>query len=156
VDVIAKSKVSTKGLPVTIARLVSIATLTLALSGCVGGMDLMGGPKVDKSLSTATISNAKPAETASDETTVRNAVSSADLGKLGAEPLPWANASTGSAGVVSVIRENNTTGHVCRQFDTTRHSYDGIAYFTGQACLAGNGEWQLVNFEKHQNEAVYR
>ena len=154
-DVIAKSKVSTKGFPVAIARLVAVATLTLALTGCMG-MDLMGGPKVDKSLSTATISTAKPAETASDETTVRNAVSSADLGKLGAEPLPWANASTGSAGVVSVIREDTASGHVCRQFDTTRHSYDGIAYFTGQACLAGNGEWQLVNFQKHENNTVYR
>ncbi len=62
-------------------------------------------------------------------------------------PLPWANASTGSAGVIDTIVENNDAGQVCRQFRTTRHSYVGIAKFYGKTCLVGGGNWQLLSFQ---------
>lgn len=111
-------------------------------------MDLGGSPKVDRSISTATIPNSNEAEHRSDQDTVRNAVSSADIVKVGQTPLPWANASTGSAGVISTITEDHSNGVLCRTFVTSRHAYDGIAKFYGRTCLVGDGQWQLVNFDR--------
>lgn len=123
--------------------------LCLPLCGCVGSaFDFASSASVDKSISTATISQTRSLDGRSDEATVRNAVSSADLEKLGANPLPWANSSTGSAGVVSAIREERQDGLICRHFSTTRHAYDGIANFSGRTCLTGQGQWQLLSFDK--------
>lgn len=108
--------------------------------------DLFDSPKVDRSISTSTIPRGNAGEASSDETTVRNAISSVDLDRLGKRPLPWANASTGSAGVVTGIREEITNGVTCRRFETTRHSYQGIGNFSGRACLVGEANWQLINF----------
>jgi hypothetical protein len=121
----------------------------LSLTGCMsGGMDFLSSTKVDHSVTTGTIAQVQaPKDAVSDEATVRNAVTSADLSKLKGQPLPWANASTGSAGVIDTIVENDTSGQVCRQFRTTRHAYDGIANFNGKACLTG-GEWQVLSFQQ--------
>lgn len=124
------------------------AVSCVSLSGCTSSMDLFGGDKVDR-ISTGSI-QAKPQSgtSVSDEATVRNAVTSADLAKVGAAPVPWANTATGSAGVVSSIREDKNQGHVCRAFTTTRHSYEGIALFSGQACLTNGGDWLLTAFDR--------
>nr|WP_210292393.1 RT0821/Lpp0805 family surface protein [Rhizobium sp. BK602] len=129
----------------------AVAILSLfSLGGCVGGgMDILSSAKVDRSVSTGTVPTAPvTADSVSDETTVRNAVTSADLHKLGSQPVPWANASTGSAGIIDTIVENNASGQICRQFRTTRHSYEGIANFFGKTCLIGQGEWQLLSFQQ--------
>jgi hypothetical protein len=113
-----------------------------------GGFDFLSDSKVDRSVATGTVPQMPPStDTLSDEMTVRNAVTSADVEKIGAQPLPWANASTGSAGVIETIVENNESGQVCRQFRTTRHSYAGIAKFLGKTCLVGGGNWQLLSFQ---------
>lgn len=126
-----------------------VVLLAGSVSGCTSGaFDLFdSSPKVDRSLSTSTIPK-RSEEAVSDEVTVRNAVTSADLSKIGASPLPWANTATGSAGVVSGIREAKVSGQLCRGFVTTRHSYDGIAKFTGQACMVDSGDWMLTSFER--------
>ncbi|MBB6482970.1 RT0821/Lpp0805 family surface protein [Rhizobium lusitanum] len=149
-EVIAKSTVHTK------RKLAKDATMALALAslfalgGCVGGgMDYLSSAKVDRSVSTGTIAAAPvTTDSISDEATVRNAVTSADLHKLNGQSIPWANASTGSAGVIDTIVESNASGVVCRQFRTTRHSYEGIANFSGRTCLVGLGEWQLLSFQQ--------
>ena len=129
--------------------LVPAILMSTVLSGCMGSsFDLMdSSPKVDRSISTSTIPRGKPVDSRSDEATVQNAVSSADLEKLGASPLPWANATTGSAGVVTTIKEEKSDGLTCRQFQTTRHSYEGIANFVGRTCILNNGSWQLLAFD---------
>lgn len=116
----------------------------MALSGCMT-FDLFDS-RTDSTVTTSSVAPQKSAEAVSDEATVRNAVTSADLSRLGAASLPWANASTGSAGVVTSVSENRVNGAVCRSFVTTRHAYDGIANFTGDACLGANGEWKLIRF----------
>ncbi len=125
--------------------------LACVLSGCTSGsLDLFDGAgKVDRSISTATVQ--KPSqENVSDQVTIVNAVTSTDLAKLGQSPLPWANTATGSAGVVSQITEDKTSGVACRNFITTRHAFDGIAKFYGRTCLDGAGRWNLVTFD-HQS-----
>ena len=111
-------------------------------------MGIAGLNGADKNLTTSAVQanyTAQP-DSESDETTVRNAVSSADISKPGTVAIPWANTSTGSAGVINAITEENNGSYVCRNFTTTRHSYRGIANFKGKACLVGSGEWQMINF----------
>jgi hypothetical protein len=152
VEVIAKSKSGTKSSLMVGSRTAAICLVGLSLVGCTSSMDLFGSSeKVDRSISTGTVANATQhtGSALSDETTVRNAVSSADLAKLGHSSVPWANTSTGSAGVVSQIREARVSGgQVCRDFTTTRHSYEGIAMFSGQTCLTGSGDWLLTAFTR--------
>ncbi|WP_425352224.1 RT0821/Lpp0805 family surface protein [Agrobacterium bohemicum] len=123
------------------------ACMLVILTGCVS-LDLFGGEKVDKSLSTASVPNQQTTQTLSDDATIRNAVTSADLAKISDSPLPWANAATGSAGVVTAIREDRNTGFVCRNFNTTRHSFEGVASYSGQACLSETGEWLMTSFSQ--------
>ncbi|MDQ0422941.1 surface antigen [Peteryoungia aggregata LMG 23059] len=126
-----------------------VIAATLPLSGCFGSsMDLFGSETVDNSISTSTVAKNGNTTSRSDELTVQSAVSSADLSKSEGKPLPWANATTGSAGVVTAIQEEKGDGVICRNFSTTRHSYEGIAYFSGKTCTAGSGSWQLMNFDR--------
>ncbi|WP_454848432.1 RT0821/Lpp0805 family surface protein [Rhizobium binxianense] len=149
-EVIAKTHRHTKGLRHQAGAFFALGITMLSLSGCVaGGMDFLSAAKVDRSVATGTVPQETPStDTLSDEMTVRNAVTSADIQRLEGQPLPWANASTGSAGVIETIVENNEGGQVCRQFRTTRHSYVGIAKFYGKTCLLGAGNWQLLSFQQ--------
>lgn len=122
VIVIAKSNSRTKRFLASVVEVSATACMLAMLTSCVS-LDLFGGEKVDKSLSTASVPNQQTTQTVSDDATIRNAVTSADLAKVSDSPLPWANAATGSAGVVTAIREDRSTGFVCRNFDTTRHSF---------------------------------
>lgn len=141
----------TPGKTLRLAQNAFLIVMACALAGCTtGGMDLFdSAPKIDRTLSTATVPN-RTTESVSDEKTVLNAVSSADLAKLGSAPLPWANTSTGSAGVVSEISEVSLNNQICRQFLTTRHSYEGIARMRGSACLIGT-EWTMASFVPQTN-----
>lgn len=149
-EVIAKTHRHTKGLRHHGGAFFALGITVLSLSGCMaGGMDFLSETKVDRSVATGTVPQEAPStDTLSDELTVRNAVTSADIQGLEGQPLPWANASTGSAGVIETIVENNEGGQVCRQFRTTRHSYVGIAKFLGKTCLVGSGNWQLLSFQQ--------
>ncbi len=133
-----------------LCRFCLIALLGGVLGGCTSsGLDLMGSSKPDRSIATATVANqTKTSETISDEVTVKNAVTSVDVAKIGANPIPWANASTGSAGVITTVQELEDNGTHCRQFRTTRHSFMGIAKFMGRTCMEQNGNWQLLSFQE--------
>lgn len=146
---IAKSNTRTKGAMRKVACILVLGLAALSTASCTSSLDLFdSAPKPDRSISTGSVPGDRSETTLSDEATVRNAVTSADLAKVGSAPLPWANAATGSAGVVSTIREARRADQVCRDFTTTRHSYEGIAMFSGQACLTGNGDWLLTAFDR--------
>lgn len=145
---IAKSNDRSKRAMLRVAHMLVLGLTGFSTISCTSSLDLLGSAKVDRSVSTGAVPTAASTNTLSDEATVRNAVTSADLAKIGQAPLPWANAATGSAGVVSTIREARNQGHVCREFTTTRHSYEGIAMFSGQACLTGSGDWLLTAFNR--------
>ncbi|OJF98772.1 RT0821/Lpp0805 family surface protein [Pararhizobium antarcticum] len=146
---IAKCSDHTKGLSRRRASLATLCLITLCLSGCMSaGLDLADTASVDTSLSTGSVPQSVNRDSLSDEVTVRNAVSSADVETTGGNPIPWANSNSGSAGVISSIEEDRSNGQVCRRFTTTRHSYQGIAKFDGNTCLLGNGEWYLTRFGK--------
>jgi len=123
------------------------------LSGCVvsgGGMEEM----VDRSIVTNSIAPAKPAAPAeapdqtSDRNMVRNAVSAADLHAAAEQPTAWANTDTGATGVITAIKEVRAGDVICRQFQTSRQRFDGVALYNGEACTKGQGEWTLTRFNE--------
>jgi|EndMetStandDraft_4_1072995.scaffolds.fasta_scaffold241306_2 hypothetical protein len=132
-------------------QIVAAAIMPVLLTGCMSdGLGVPGFNSTDKKLTTSAVQTnyQAPADTISDESTVRNAVSSADISKPGPVTIPWANTSTGSAGVINSMTEENNGSYVCRVFTTTRHSYRGISNFGGKACLVGSGEWQMISFKE--------
>jgi len=146
VDVIAKSRPETKPYLARCLAILAVIVGGVLLSGCMSGLDLFSGSKVD-TVRTGSVAN--NAERLTDEITVRNAVSSADLARTGASPIPWANSASGSAGVINSIAESrDNAGRPCRDFVTTRHSYQGIANYSGRTCLGNGGEWLLLAFDR--------
>ena len=107
--------------------------------------------EVDRSLYTSDIpAGAKQpldAGRISDEATIRNAVSSADIESLGGVAVPWANSETGARGSITELAEYKDNSLLCRRFTTTRESFDGVSLFKGEACMAGAGTWRMQTFE---------
>ena len=86
-------------------RLRSLLVAVLPLSACgSGGFDLSKA-EVDNTRDDRcrplTSGERADAVRVSDETTIRNAVSSADPEQAKGQPLAWANADTGSRGAIS-------------------------------------------------------
>jgi len=75
-----------------------------------------------------------------DEDTIRNAVTSANLNDHDGA-VQWANQSTGSKGTITGIRQRKVAGQVCRSFDATRESYDGVTLYQGDLCLDRRTGW---------------
>lgn len=121
------------------------------LSGCGAGGFILEKAEVDRSLYTSNVpaGDGTPYDAArhSDETTIRNAATSADLETLAGAPLPWANADTGARGQITGLVETKDNGTICRRFDVTREAFDGVRLFRGQACMAGAGAWRMQSFE---------
>lgn len=128
-------------------RAAAICLTMLILPGCMGtGLDMFGSGNVDRSVSTGTVPVAGTADGLSDAVAVRDVVSAAEISQSGAHVIPWANAVSGSAGVIKSIEEDRASGLLCRRFTTTRHSYEGIAEFDGRTCRLENGQWHLTSF----------
>jgi hypothetical protein len=128
--------------------LIPVILLTI-LSGCAAGGFGLGKAEVDPSITTGDVGAVVPAnpQQRSDEATIRNAVSSADIEllKTGA-PLPWANADTGSRGAIDSLIEEKRNDTLCRRFTTSRESFDGVAVYQGSACMVAPGTWQMQEF----------
>jgi len=132
-------------------RLSAVLVAAMSLSACAAGGFSLEKAEVDRSLVTGTVaSNAQTpvdADKLSDEATIRNAVSSADIYGLGTSALPWANANTGSRGAISNLIEHKEKGSLCRKFTASRESFDGVSLYRGEACLADAGMWRMLAFQ---------
>ncbi|HWK65190.1 MAG TPA: RT0821/Lpp0805 family surface protein [Rhizobiaceae bacterium] len=133
-----------------LARNAVLACLAVVpLTGCAGGFDL-DKAGVDNTLTTSSVAGgARPQPDAmqvSDETTIRNAVSSADLAAVGESGLPWANVETGSRGAITNLVEYDNKGLLCRKFSASRESFNGVRLYAGDACRAGDGSWRMLAF----------
>lgn len=138
------------GAALRFGNLAALSCLCALLAGCGAGGFSLAKAEVDKSLYTNSAPvAAKPydADRLSDETTIRNAVTSADLETLSGQPLPWANAGTGARGQVTAIAESRQAGTLCRRFSATRENFDGVLMFRGETCMVGSGAWRMQNFE---------
>ncbi|RWM39633.1 RT0821/Lpp0805 family surface protein [Mesorhizobium sp.] len=129
----------------------ALLTLALPLAGCGAGGFSLEKAAIDRSIVTSSTpsSSAPPAssDTDSDQTTIGNAVSSADIQELGGQAVPWANAGTGSRGAITELMELKDGGLNCRSFTATRESFDGVALYKGELCMAGAGGWRMQEFK---------
>ncbi|MDG4893775.1 MULTISPECIES: RT0821/Lpp0805 family surface protein [unclassified Mesorhizobium] len=129
----------------------ALLTLALPLAACGAGGFSLQKAEVDRSIITASApsSPAAPAvsDQDSDQTTIGNAVSSADIKQLGGQTVPWANAGTGSRGAITELVELKDGGLTCRRFSATRESFDGVALYKGELCLAEAGGWRMQEFK---------
>jgi len=128
--------------------LASALPLCLALSGCMGsGSSAVSALSLDPLTTSAITPLSAESEIMSDETVIRDLVGGLDENELSGS-RPWSNALTGSAGVVSNFTTLTDGAKTCRLFQTTRHSFDGVALFNGQACRRPDGGWDLVNLDR--------
>ncbi|MDX8531028.1 RT0821/Lpp0805 family surface protein [Mesorhizobium sp. VK25A] len=127
----------------------AVVTAALPLAACGAGGFSLEKVDVDRSIVTSSTpsSPAAPADQDSDQTTIGNAVSSADIKELGGQAVPWANAGTGSRGAITELVELKDGGLTCRRFSATRESFDGVALYKGELCLAGAGGWRMQEFK---------
>jgi hypothetical protein len=122
----------------------------LLLAGCGTGQTGVDTAALDRSILTGSVgSGAKPVEPEfeSDKLTIQNAVSSADLARFDESGVAWANAETGSAGLVQEITERSRNGVICRSFTARRESFDGVALYKGVTCLNSDGLWKMRLFD---------
>lgn len=129
-------------------RFSALLCLAVLATGCASGGFSLRQADVDSSIVTGSI-DSKPAPQpdatrTSDENTIRNAVSSADLTGLSGA-VPWANPDTGSRGAISALSETRRSGRLCRTFTTSRESYDGVALYKGETCMGSAGAWSLLD-----------
>ncbi len=120
------------------------------LSACGSGGFSLEKAEVDRTFYTSNVSAPRTpveVERLSDEATIRNAVTSADVETLAGAPLPWANAETGARGQVTGILETKGKGTLCRSFSASRESFDGIGMYRGEACMVASGAWRMQRFE---------
>ncbi len=124
---------------------VLIAVLPLAACGSAGGLSKVDA---DPSLVTGAIQQEALEDSAknSDANTIRNAISAANLDMSGGVPLLWANRDTGSRGTVNQIDESERDGIVCRKFETSRESFEGVALYHGNVCLGADRQWFMQEF----------
>jgi hypothetical protein len=128
----------------------ALVALALPLAGCGAGGFSLEKAEVDRSiLTSSTPASTAPADSDrnSDQTTIGNAVSSADIEQLGGQAVPWANDGTGSRGSITELTELTDNGQTCRRFKTSRESFDGVGMFQGELCLAGAGGWHMQDFK---------
>ncbi|BAB53554.1 hypothetical protein HKB47_24850 [Mesorhizobium japonicum] len=128
----------------------AIVAAALPLAACGAGGFSLEKAEVDRSiLTSSTSSSPMPADSErdSDQTTIGNAVSSADIEQLGGQAVPWANTGTGSRGSITELAELKDRGQTCRRFKASRESFDGVAMFEGELCLASAGGWRMQGFK---------
>jgi surface antigen len=135
------------------SRLNSAALLCACaiLSACASGGFSLKKAEVDRTFYTSDIPAGTNGQSdigrLSDEATIRNAVTSADIESLGGEAIAWANSETGARGSITGLAEYRDKGALCRRFNTSLESFDGIALFKGEACMASAGAWRMQRFE---------
>jgi hypothetical protein len=131
------------------AALPAALALLAVLGGCAAG-GLGRHAETDSSVLTGSVNPAGGSADApqlSDQATIRNAVSAADVKAAGAVPLAWANADTGSRGAISGLVEQRQGERLCRSFTTSRESFDGVALYAGRACMVAPGAWRMEAFD---------
>lgn len=124
------------------------AALSCLLSGCIGGGLDIANKAADSSVLTAATPAGQPkTDETSDQLAIGQVVGSADPTATPAAGIPWANASTGSAGVITSLVEEDVAGQTCRNFETSRHGYEGVSLYVGSTCKLPDGRWQVLRLE---------
>jgi hypothetical protein len=121
--------------------------MTLMLAGCGGGYSMSKAADENAGVTTASVATQPDTQMVSDQSTIRNAVSQADLTTMDRTGMSWTNNETGSRGSISSISEYAESGATCRKFVVSRESYSGVNLYDGDACLVNGRDWKLRAFK---------
>jgi hypothetical protein len=126
----------------------SAAVSLCLLSGCAMKDFSMEKAVPDQATVTGSVAAAQPADNkgSSDQLTVRNIVSALNFTQWGNKPVPWSNPETGSQGTITAIAEKKDDAGLCREFQTSRESFDGVMIYKGETCMQNGGQWTLKSF----------
>ena len=124
------------------------AVVLCALSGCAMKNFSVEKAVPDQATITGSVASAQQVDTqsSSDQNTVRNIVSALNFTQWGTKPVPWSNPETGSQGTITAIAEKKDDTGLCRQFQTSRESFDGVMLYKGETCMQNGGQWALTSF----------
>jgi hypothetical protein len=138
----------TQGLHIGVRRVFLWVSLgmSMSLAACGTKSFSLEDAVPDRALTTGSVPGS--ASPTSDEGTIRDAVSSAIVDDIGHDGLGWANAGSGSRGVIRDVQETNTNGTLCRNFSATRESYEGVFLYQGKACMGSTKMWSMHQFDR--------
>ena len=125
-----------------------ISGVALSLQGCAMKDFSIEKAVPDQATVTGSVARAQAVDTkgSSDQTTVRNIVSALNFTQWGSKPVPWSNPETGSQGTITAIAEKKNETGLCREFQTSRESFDGVMLYKGETCMQNGGQWTLKSF----------
>ena len=83
----------------------------------------------------------------SDWLAMRSALNEATNLQSAGSPVPWQNESTGSSGSLMAFAAPSDEIGRCKSFAATLQNIDGIHRYKGEACIAGQENWQINRFE---------
>lgn len=83
----------------------------------------------------------------SDWLEMRTALNEAANQKAAGSLVPWENDRTGSSGSLMAFTAPSDGIGRCRNFAATLQNIDGIHRYKGEACIAGQENWQINRFE---------
>ncbi|WP_306257065.1 RT0821/Lpp0805 family surface protein [Pararhizobium sp. IMCC21322] len=83
----------------------------------------------------------------SDWLEMRTALNEAANQKAAGSLIPWENDRTGSSGSLMAFAAPSDEIGRCRNFAATLQNIDGIHRYKGEACIAGQKNWQINRFE---------
>lgn len=83
----------------------------------------------------------------SDWIAIRSALTEATNQASTGAPVPWENNSTGSSGSLMAFAAPSDEIGRCKNFAATLQNVDGIHRYKGEACIAGQENWQISRFE---------
>lgn len=127
------------------ATLVSLFSLA---AGCTTGVLDPGQPEIDRSLVTHSIPTAAPeglsVPAIPGTSAVQAKLAAAMDGGGAALPLAWEDPDSGTRGMVTRVAAGKRDA--CRDFVTTRESFDGVSLYGGELCSDDAAGWQIRAF----------
>lgn len=129
----------------------AIFPVLLSIQSCTVSGWKTEKPSPDTSILTGSVASGQGTSDNSisllDQKTIRDTVAATDKKNLARKSLDWSNSDTGNRGVISTLAEIKDHGKICRTFQTTHETFDGITLFSGKACEINNDIWTIVDFK---------
>lgn len=136
------------GCIVRLCRSGLVLAVVLAASACGGG-GFLKKAETDPDLLTSGVGSGTAVtdpNLAQDQATIRNVVTAVDTEEMAGNMIAWSNPATGSRGQVTGITEYTDQGALCRRYEVTRESFDGVNLFNGETCFGPNRVWLSRSF----------
>lgn len=125
------------------------------MSGCAMGGFNMESAVPDRSIVTGSVKASTQSanyeadtHTLSDQSAIKNVISALNFTQWAGKTVPWANPDTGSQGTITTMNERNSDGILCRKFETSRESFNGVSIYRGETCMETGGNWFITSFSE--------